>query len=148
MIAKMPASPPATRRSRPTDQSRASRQRPSNKAKASCGPNLRTQAHQGIGTGTPLSVSLVGPLTPSGLVVIPVKEEARTAPGSTGVPSVGTGCDGDGIGSSAMKHHQFLTSVRTVPRSRPCETSSSHSCTRCAVEGILYGGCCEPEVVL
>src|SRR6266542_2711240 len=112
-MATMTAVPPAPCGLMSAAHSTTNTKTASRKAKANCAPRLSSQLDHGMRTAAgPLSVSLVDPLTPSGLVVIPVREEARTAPGSTGVTSVGTGCDGDGIGSSAMKHHQFLTSVR------------------------------------
>src|SRR5260370_32575755 len=79
--------------------------------------------------GASLSASILGlPLAPSGAVLIAVQLGAATPSGKAGVTFVGRGFDRDGIGSSAMKHHQFLTSVRTVsPLRRAKRVQTTHA---------------------
>src|SRR5262249_28085465 len=150
-MAMMADVPPALVRLKPKNiHNRTSRNSARTSPKANWAPRLSSQPDHGMCSGgASLSASRWGlSLAPSGAVVIALRPGAATPPGRPGVASVGRDCDRDGIGSSAMKHHQFLTSGRTVPPSRPSETGSSYSCTRCAIEGVLYGGYREQEVVL
>src|SRR5437867_6269557 len=101
--------PPALVRLNPKNaHSTTSRNAARRSPKANWAPRLSSQPDHGICSGgVSLSASRLGLLrTPSGVVVIALRPGARP-PGKGEVTSVGRGCDRDGIGSSAMKHHHF-----------------------------------------